>query len=119
MPKRNCATHENNTRPVVQTFRMSEDEQVMLRTHAARSALSVSDYVRRQALRGDVIVDQPAEIMLPPAIVLELKRIGVNLNQIARVMNSGGDAPPELWRLCSRLEAIVVAHIERSLPHRW
>lgn len=104
----------------MQSFRMTEGEQVMLRIHAARSDLSVSDYVRGQALRGDVVVDnRSAEFVLPPAIVLELKRIGVNLNQIARVMNSGGGAPPELMRLCSRLEAIVVAHVERSLPNRW
>ena len=41
------------------------------------------------------------------ALAVALLRLGVNLNQIARHMNAGKGAPPDLSALIARIEAIL------------
>ena len=59
-------------------------EKARVREAARRSGLSISEYVRRRTLGRPVTsrVDADAE--------RQLRRIGVNLNQLTRVANAAG-----------------------------
>ena len=72
---------------------------------AEQAGLSVSEYLRRAAL-GQTI-KAPAPSGLDFATTHELRRIGVNLNQMAKVMNSGGQVPPaSLDEAMQKLDAL-------------
>lgn len=71
-------------------FRVTPDEKEQIREKAEKAGLSVSDYLRRQALSKKVTV-------VPPDLFKEYQemcggfgRFGNNLNQVARHLNSGG-----------------------------
>lgn len=75
------------THTVRKNFRLTEREAACLSSHAAAAEMSESDYVRK-------LVTDPAHVFVGEASTLqatyrELKRQGVNLNQIAYAVNSG------------------------------
>lgn len=77
------------TAPVLVKF--TEDEKAQLVAEAGRlGAPSVVDVIRQRALSGRVVVHQAAELAAPDRVALQ--RVGVNLNQIARVLNEQGGA---------------------------
>lgn len=63
-------------------LRLTMAEAEHLRTQAERAGLSVADYARRRML-GHVVA--PSAARADAALVSELNRIGVNVNQLARV----------------------------------
>ena len=73
--------------------RLTVEERVSLIGKAEQAGLSVSEYLRRTAL-GLTIKAPAIQSGLPFETRNELQRIGVNLNQMAKVMNSGGQVPP-------------------------
>ena len=72
--------------------RVTEAEAAELRERAQAARLSVGAYLRRRALGQRVRM--AADRRLGAAELRELNRIGVNLNQMARAMNSGAVSPP-------------------------
>lgn len=99
------------------TVRLSEEELARLRKLVADSGWSQEAYLRA-LVEGVVPAPRP-----PPdyrAMALELRRIGVNLNQLARRANAG-DAPcrGEIERMCSELDAAVRRVVEAvTAPRR-
>lgn len=71
--------------------RLTPAELARLQTAALASGIPFSDFVRERVLTGRVVVREAAE--LSPPVWLELRRIGVNLNQIARAMNAASLDP--------------------------
>ena len=71
--------------------RVTEAEEAELRERAQAARLSMGAYLRRRALGQRV--RSAVERRLGAAEMRELNRIGVNLNQMARAMNSGAAAP--------------------------
>ena len=71
--------------------RVTEAEAAELRERAQAARLSMGAYLRRRALGQRV--RSAVERRLGAAEMRELNRIGVNLNQMARAMNSGAAAP--------------------------
>lgn len=67
-------------------LRVTASERAFIEAQAAVAGLSPSDFVRRRALGRKV--EAAAHTQADAALLLELNRIGVNLNQIARAMNS-------------------------------
>ena len=67
--------------------RVTEAEAAELRERAQAARLSVGAYLRRRALGQRV--RSAVERRLGAAELRELNRIGVNLNQMARALNSG------------------------------
>jgi anion-transporting ArsA/GET3 family ATPase len=65
--------------------RLTLDERVFVDAQAAAAGLSTAEYVRRRVL--GVRVD-PAPAAADEKLLLELNRIGNNMNQIARNLNS-------------------------------
>lgn len=58
-----------------------------LRLAAQKVGLHPHEYARRRTLGAPVV--RPASSRSNPALINELNRIGVNLNQIARALNRG------------------------------
>ena len=69
--------------------RVSGDEKADLRAAAEEAGITVSEYVRRRSLGRPVTAraDRETRVLL--------RRIGVNLNQLARAANTSGTPPPE------------------------
>lgn len=75
---------ENRKRSETLTIRLTRAEKATLTAKAMRAKMSLTEYI--------LAMSRGTEIVLPPdtaPIVLELKRIGNNLNQIAAKVNSG------------------------------
>lgn len=69
------------------------DTQYAIITEATKQAnLSLSEYIRRQLIKGKVIAKYEIVANVPELkkLIGELEKIGSNLNQIARHFNSGG-----------------------------
>jgi len=96
-PKKNPESKRSGYIP----FKCTEEEKKKIKELA--KPLSVSEYVRRAALnKGLTIVSKVDKNMLS-----ELSQIGVNINQIARVLNITKD-PCEIKKFKSDLDTITI-----------
>lgn len=68
------------------SVRFTAAERVFLEQQAATADIAVAELLRRRALALPV---QPRQARADAALLSELNRVGVNLNQIARNMNAG------------------------------
>jgi uncharacterized membrane-anchored protein len=74
----------NRERDKQLNIRLNEEEVKVMLKNIKKSKLSQSEYIRKSILQKNIIViDEIKELMV------ELKRVGNNLNQITRMMNSG------------------------------
>jgi hypothetical protein len=87
------AKDANERRGAQVKIRLTEAEHDFLSESAAAAGLTVSELVRRRALGVRV---QPSPTRSEAALVSELHRIGVNVNQLARSVNRGRDLP-DFW----------------------
>lgn len=83
--------HSGEARDQQLKLRLTMAEAEHLRAQAERAGLSAAEYARRRILGHVVTPRAPAA---DAALVSELNRIGVNVNQLARVAN----ADPEFIR---------------------
>ena len=90
--------------------RVSPAEHAELLVRAAGAGLSPSEFLRRAALSGEVVVEQPREGDFET--VDQLRRIGVNLNQLARVANRTGYMPDGLEEALARVDQLLDRMIE-------
>ena len=75
---------ENRKRSETLTIRLTKAEKAAIISKAKKARTSLTEYI--------LAISKDVKIVLPPdtaPIVLELKRIGNNLNQIAAKVNSG------------------------------
>ena len=85
------------------TIRVLPSERVLIEDKAASAGMSLTNFVRDCVLYTEVqsrdekpevfLTDATPKIPLEASVMVELNRIGVNLNQIARARNSGRDDP--------------------------
>ena len=71
----------------------------------ARAAdLSVSEYIRRMAVKGKITIRQEIIVEVPmlKQLIAEFGKIGSNLNQIARHYNGGGVRSREMYERTQR-----------------
>lgn len=95
-------------------FRLTPSERVRLEHTASSAGVSASEYARSQALNGRVTVRKTTS--LDHATFDELRRIGVNLNQLARLANSGHYVPAEVARAAYALECILARELGAEPP---
>lgn len=87
-------------------IRLTDAEDRAIRRFAAAARVSASDYLRTLGLHGGGAVRR--EKAVPPELVFELNKVGVNLNQIAHKFNATGQHDPaELTRTLEQLNALL------------
>lgn len=93
-----------------QRYTLAELEHI--KAQAQRAGISASEFIRRRALSQPV---RAANVAAPsPALISELNRIGVNLNQLTRAVHRGRDTSGQ-WdgldvQLATVLEAVIEQH---------
>jgi hypothetical protein len=87
-PKKDSGLHK--TRKI--DFRLDETQYSIIEKYAADAGMSVSDYVRHQAVYGKVEISYPviAKVSELQELTNQFAAIGNNLNQIAQYFNMGG-----------------------------
>ena len=91
--------------------RVSPAEHADILVRAAGAGLSSSEFLRRAALSGEVVVQQDAASGDFETID-QLRRIGVNLNQLARVANRTGYMPDGLEEALAKVDRLLDRMIE-------
>jgi uncharacterized protein (DUF1778 family) len=97
-------------RTVSLSCRLTPAERVRLETAATQVGLSTSEYIRRQALDGRVVIRQRRA--LDHASFDQLRRIGVNLNQLTRIANQRGFVPDAVSRAAEAVERAIADAVE-------
>lgn len=80
----------NKSRPKQLSFRVSEEEYQQLQERIQESGKNQQEYVLSCVLGKKIVNTDGIKELIP-----ELKRIGNNLNQIAKRCNEGGALPSE------------------------
>ena len=75
---------ENRKRNKTLTVRLTERERNRIISNAMKAGLNITDYIVKLSLETPIHVAEDVKPML-----LELKRIGNNLNQISMKINAG------------------------------
>jgi len=97
---------EAEKRDEVLGVRLTTAERAEAGQRAGVYGLSAAEFMRRRAF-GHRMPRQAAEQRRVALIATALLRVGVLLNQIARAMNAGQGAPPELTDLIARINALL------------
>ena len=82
---------KNRTRNKTLTIRLTEGERAKLLEGALHSGLNLTEYIVK--LTDTVTINPPPDLT---PVLMQLKRIGNNLNQIAAKVNSGVTYVPGL-----------------------
>ena len=95
----------SDARAVVFGIRLTHDERASLEARAAILGVTLTEYVRAAVLdrRVESVARAAPTASNAPAgtaHVVALNRVGVNLNQIARALNSGSDFAPDELHAC-------------------
>ena len=79
-------------------LRMNETEYDLLAERAKAAYMSISEYMRKQIMEGQVNTkfEVVADVKEIKKLIGELGKIGSNLNQIARYFNQGGIISSEM-----------------------
>ena len=96
---------------------LSPVELAQVKGKADTAHTSLTEFVRAAALSKPVTVKQTTA---PDFMTRnELRRIGVNLNQIAHTLNAGlGYTPDELMRVCHKLDHLFDQWLEHGSQDR-
>jgi len=89
---------------VLPAVRVTAAERIFVEEQAANAGLSLSEYQRLRLLKKKV---PPRRASADQALLVELNRVGVNLNQIARRINAGRNLPPDFPDLLAEVRAAV------------
>lgn len=83
---------EDERRSECFAIRLTPGERLALTHEAERLSISPTELARQRLTKGRVVVHEHRQ--LAPRQVFELGRIGINLNQIARALNSRQNINP-------------------------
>ncbi len=93
--------------PVLPPIRCSKEDKDIIKAKAFEAGLSLSEYVRRQSLDGKIIIRRSSQT-LSFEMIHELKKIGNNINQIAKNMNIFGHPDTgDINRIKGKLDSIL------------
>ena len=91
-------------------LRVTSAERTLIEERASTAGLTLVEYCRRAIFKSRVA---PVRTSTDQALLVELNRVGVNLNQIARRVNAGRDLPADFPDMLAEVrEAVrkVIAH---------
>ncbi len=104
----------NRRRNETLTVRLTKAEKSEIITKAKRAKMNLTEFI--------VALSRQTEIVLPPdtaPIILELKRIGNNLNQIAAKVNSGAAYVPDLKSVIENQNKVYDLLLKLSGDNEW
>lgn len=101
--------HERRTER--HNVRFTAAELAYIQDQAEAVGLDVTEYLRRRALRYEV--PSVSRRAVDPALVSELNRIGVNVNQLARAVHAGRDFAAH-WRTIGEELTAVLERVVRQ-----
>lgn len=84
---------------------ISPDEWAVLDERSAQAQLSIPEYLRQRGLRDRLQIESPRR--LDAKTFQELHRLGVNLNQIVRVMHRRRGAEKDLKEVLDRVQQML------------
>ena len=87
-------------------IRVTTAEREELEARAARAGLTLTELTRRAVFSLNV-PERSSDTHLNSAALVELNRVGTNLNQIARALNAGRDLPHSLEAALMDIRAAV------------
>ncbi len=90
-------------------LRLTSEDKQRIEDKARKARLTTSEFIRRASL-GAKITDAPKGLngsRMDAETLAELNRWGVNLNQIAKHMNRGGDSPAALDQVLFQLYQLI------------
>ena len=105
---------ENRRRSETLTVRLTKAEKAAIIAKSKKAKMTLTEYV--------LAVSRDTKIVLPPdtaPIILELKRIGNNLNQIAARVNSGMAYVPDLTDVMENQNKIYGLLLNLTEECRW
>jgi len=94
--------------------RLSPAERLHIEQAAHDAGLSASGYIRARLLQGRLALTQRRS--LDHAAFDQIRRIGVNLNQLTRLAHQNGKMPAGLSRVCKAVEDILIREVESITP---
>lgn len=84
--------------------RVTEAEFAAVRRQAEAAGMTVTDYLRQLSLTGRAV---PRRGAVDDRLLVELNRIGVNLNQVVHQAHSGEPVASELGGVIARLHGVL------------
>lgn len=102
------AAKMSHTLPAV---RCTEVEKKHIKSKAAEAAISLSEYIRRMVFDGKIIIRQSNADF---ETIQQLRKLGVNLNQQTKKLNSTGAMPVELKAVWQKLETVLDKMMEEN-----
>lgn len=105
-PKKNNDKREKQLRA-----RCTKAEFSAVASRAKSAGLTLSEYVRDMALSGKVEAHENRHDF---QTINQLRRIGVNLNQLTKIANATGEIPPSLETLTSKLTSFLDDFISKA-----
>ena len=102
--KENGLTHTHHV-----NLRLTDTQYEIICKAAEQADLSMSEYIRRQLIKGKVIAKYEIVADVPELkkLIAEFGKIGSNLNQIARHFNQGGIHSQEMRQSINRCIAEI------------
>lgn len=100
-PTLDDAAKLSHTLPAV---RCTAAEKQHIRSRSEEAGLSISEYIRQQVFNGKVVIKQ-SDFDFDTA--QQLRKIGVNLNQQTKKLNTTGVLPVELKQVWQKLETLL------------
>ena len=94
--------NENRKRGETMTIRLTKSEKAAITAQARKAKMSLTEYIMALSLETVIIV--PPDVT---PLLIELKRIGNNLNQIAAKVNSGTTYVPYLKEVLAEQQQMV------------
>lgn len=105
--------HDGEKRSETARFRVTLAEREYIRAQARAAGIAETEYLRRRALGYAVPPARPNQS--DPALISELNRIGVNVNQLARATHRGSDFV-HTWQIIRQQLAETLAKVVRDDP---
>jgi hypothetical protein len=99
-------------RECIVTLRCTEAERAALQSKAAAVSMTQGAYLREMAISGRVVVKQTTAPDFE--LVNQMRKIGVNLNQIAKVANATGAMPATLSHTLTEVETALFRLLKAS-----
>ncbi len=109
--KENELTHTHHV-----NLRLTDTQYEIICKATEQADLSLSEYIRRQVMKGKVInkYEIVADVPELKKLIAEFGKIGSNLNQIARHFNQGGIHSQDMRQAIGRCLAEIHETLSRS-----